>query len=149
VGVELISLIFSKQVNVDSIAIDSPDVNLIHGPGGKWNYSSLGGSSSSTPANKTASDNGSSTPLTVKKLELRSGKIIVSTAGSSQKPSVYENVDLEASDLSYTSQFPFKLSAKGPGNTALTVEGKAGPINATDSSLTPHEARRHQRVKAA
>jgi AsmA protein len=140
VGVELIPLIFSKQVNVDSIAIDSPDVNLIHGPGGKWNYSSLGGSSSSAAANKTASDNGSSTPLTVKKLEIKNGKIIASTAGSSQKPSVYENVDLEASDLSYTSQFPFKVSAKGPGNAALKVEGKAGPINATDSSLTPLSA---------
>jgi AsmA protein len=140
VGVDLIPLIFSKQVNVDSIAIDSPDVNLIHGPGGKWNYSSLGGASSSAPANKAASSDGSSTPLTVKKLEIKNGKIIVSTAGSSQKPSVYENVDLEASDLSYTSQFPFKLSAKGPGNAALKVEGKAGPINATDSSLTPLSA---------
>ena len=139
VGVELIPLIFSKQVNVDSIAIDSPDVNLIHGPGGKWNYSSLGASASSSPAAKTPS-NSANPPLSVKKFELKNGKIVVSTAGSSQKPSVYENVDLEASDLSYTTQFPFKLSAKGPGNAALKVEGKAGPINPTDSSLTPINA---------
>ena len=138
VGVELIPLIFSKQVDVDSIAIDSPDVSLIHGPGGKWNYSSLGASASSNPsAGKTPSSSAANPPLSVKKLALKNGKIVVSTAGSSQKPSVYENVDLEASDLSYTSQFPFKLSAKGPGNAALKVEGKAGPINPTDSSLTP------------
>jgi AsmA protein len=49
-------------------------------------------------------------------------------------------VNLTASDLSYTSQFPFKLSAKGPGNAELKVEGKAGPIDATDSSLTPLSA---------
>jgi AsmA protein len=137
VGVELIPLIFSKQVNVDSLAIDSPDVNLIHGPGGKWNYSSLGASSSS-PAAKTPSS--ANPPLSVKKFELKNGKIVVSNAGSSQKPSVYENVDLEASDLSYTTQFPFKLSAKGPGNAAMKVEGKAGPINPSDSSLTPMNA---------
>ena len=143
VGVELLPLIFSKQVNVDSITINSPDVNLIHGPGGKWNYSSLGGSStsSSAPASKTPSGSeSSSTPLSVKKLEINNGKIVISTTGSNQKPSIYQNVDLEASDLSYTSQFPFKLSAKGSGDADLKVEGKAGPINPSDSSLTPLSA---------
>ncbi|HEY0702773.1 MAG TPA: AsmA family protein [Candidatus Acidoferrales bacterium] len=136
VGVELMPLIFSKQVNVESITVDSPDVALIHGLGGKWNYSSLGGSSPSTPASSSASPGA----LSVKKLEIKNGKIIVSTLGSSQKPSAYQEVNLEASDLSYTSQFPFKLSAKGPGGSDLKVEGKAGPINATDSSNTPMNA---------
>jgi AsmA protein len=136
VGVELIPLIFRKEVNVDSITVDSPDVSLMHGPGGKWNYSSLGGSA---PASKPS---GGASPgaLSVKKLEIKNGKIVVSSVGSSQKPSVYQDVNLEASDLSYTSQFPFKLSAKGPGNADLKVEGKAGPINPTDSSLTPLSA---------
>jgi AsmA protein len=148
VGVELIPLIFHKEVNVDSITVDSPDVALIHGPGGKWNYSSLGGSSPSSsastkPASAPASSNAggaASTPLTVKTLEIKNGKIVVSGVGSSQKPSVYQDVDLTASDLSYTSQFPFKLSAKGPGNADMKVGGKAGPINPTDSSLTPLNA---------
>jgi AsmA protein len=148
VGVELIPLIFSKEVNVNSITLDSPDVALIHGPGGKWNYSSLGASSSSaaspkpgsSPASGSSSGASSSTPLTVKTLEIKNGKIVVSTVGSSQKPSIYQEVILTASDLSYTSQFPFKLSAKGPGNSDLRVEGKAGPIDATDSSLTPLSA---------
>jgi AsmA protein len=136
VGVELIPLIFHKEVNVDSITVDSPDVALIHGPGGKWNYSSLGGSA---PASKPS---GNSAPgaLSVKTLEIKNGKIVVSTVGSSQKPSVYSEVNLTASDLSYTSQFPFKLSAQGPGSADIKVEGKAGPINPTDSSLTPMNA---------
>ena len=78
--------------------------------------------------------------MSVKKLEIKNGKILVSSTASSQKPSVYSEVNLTASDLSYTSQFPFKLSAKGPGNAELKVEGKAGPIDATDSSLTPLSA---------
>src|ERR1700734_4438217 len=136
VGVELIPLIFHKEVNVDSITVDSPDVALIHGPGGKWNYSSLGGSA---PASKPS---GNSAPgaLSVKTLEIKSGKIVVSTVNSSQKPSVYSEVILTLSDLSYPSQFPFKLSAKGPGSADIKVEGKAGPINPTDSSLTPMNA---------
>jgi AsmA protein len=139
VGVELIPLIFHKEVNVDSITVDSPDVSLIHGPGGKWNYSSLGGGSSSK-SSAPAGGSPSAGAMSVKKLEIKNGKILVSSTASSQKPSVYSEVNLTASDLSYTSQFPFKLSAKGPGNAELKVEGKAGPIDATDSSLTPLSA---------
>lgn len=136
VGVELFPLIFQKVVNVNSITVDAPDVSLIHGPGGKWNYSSLGGAS---PASKPS---GGSAPgaLSVKKLEIKNGKIVVSGVGSSQKPSAYQDLKLEASELSYTSQFPFKLSVKGPGNAEIKVEGKAGPINPSDSSLTPLNA---------
>jgi AsmA protein len=139
VGVELFPLIFHKEVNVESITVDTPDVALIHGPGGKWNYSSLGGGSASKTS---APSTPSSTPgaLSVQKLEIKNGKIVVSSTSSSQKPSVYSEVNLEASDLSYTSQFPFKLSAKGPGSADIKVEGKAGPIDATDSSLTPMNA---------
>ena len=78
--------------------------------------------------------------MSVGKISIENGKIIVSAAGSSAKPSIYQNVNLEASDLSYTSQFPFKLTATGPGNAAIKVEGKAGPIDAADASLTPLDA---------
>ena len=78
--------------------------------------------------------------MSVGKISIENGKIIVSAAGSSAKPSIYQNVNLEASDLSYTSQFPFKLTATGPGNAAIKVDGKAGPIDAADASLTPLDA---------
>ncbi len=139
VGVELMPLIFSKQLNVRSINVEAPEVNLIHTVGGKWNYSSLGNSSgaSSSPASSGGSGTGA---LNVQKLAITNGRIIVSVAGSRQKPSIYEDVQLEVSDLSYTSQFPFKLSAKGPGNAALKIQGKAGPVDPADSSLTPLNA---------
>ena len=137
VGVELMPLIFSKQINVRSINIESPEVNLIHGTGGKWNYSTLG---SGGPSASSGTSGGGPGALSVQKIAITNGKIIVGTAGASQRPSIYEDVKLEAFDLSYTSQFPFKLSAKGPGNAAMKIEGKAGPINPTDSSLTPFSA---------
>jgi len=137
VGVELMPLIFSKQINVRSINIESPEINLILGAGGKWNYSTLGSGGPSASSGTSGSGPGA---LSVQEIAITNGKIIVSTAGSSQRPSIYEDVKLEGSDLSYTSQFPFKLSAKGPGNAALKIEGKAGPINPTDSSLTPFSA---------
>jgi AsmA protein len=149
VGVELLPLIFSKKLEVRSLTVKDPEVNLIHAANGTWNYSSLGGNASTT---KSATKNPPATPtsgsagapaagsLSVGKISIENGKIIVSAAGSSAKPSIYQNVSLEASELSYTSQFPFKLTATGPGNAALKVSGKAGPMNAADASLTPLDA---------
>jgi len=145
VGVELLPLIFSKKLEVRSLKVKDPEVNLIHGANGTWNYSSLGGNAgAANSATKSSAPNPGSAPaagaLSVGKLSIENGKIIVSAAGSSAKPSIYQNVDLEASDLSYTSQFPFKLTATGPGNAALKLEGKAGPMNSADASLTPLSA---------
>jgi AsmA protein len=133
VGVELMPLIFSKKLEVRSLTIKDPEVNLIHAANGAWNYSSLGGSKSAAKA-PPSSEGGS---LSVGKISIENGKIIMSSAASSAKPSIYQNVDFEASDLSQTAQFPFKLTATGPGNAAIKVEGKAGPMDAADASLTP------------
>ena len=149
VGVELLPLIFSKKLAVRSFTVKDPEVNLIHAANGTWNYSSLGGNASGAksapknPAPSPASSQGGAPgagAMSVGKLSIQNGKIIVSAAGSSAKPSIYQNVDLEASDLSYTSQFPFQLTATGPGNAALKLEGKAGPVNSADASLTPLNA---------
>ncbi len=145
VGVELLPLIFSKKLEVRSLTVKDPEVNLIHASNGTWNYSSLGGNAGtakSAAKNPAPSSGGApgAEALSVGKLSIENGKIIVSAAGSNAKPSIYQNVNLEASDLSYTSQFPFKLTATGPGNSALKLGGKAGPMNSSDASLTPLSA---------
>ena len=148
VGVAMMPLIFSRQLNISSFTIQDPEITLLHNASGTWNYSTLGaaGSKSATSAPAPAAGGGTAAPtptapgFSVDKLTISNGKIIVGTVGSKAKPSVYSNVNLEASDLSYTTQFPFKLTANGPGNADLKVEGKAGPINQTDTSLTPLNA---------
>jgi AsmA protein len=139
VGVNLIPLIFSKRLEVRSFAVVSPEVSLWRNSAGVWNYSSMGGSASK-PKAKSA-DAGGETNLTVEKITISGGKITVSTVGSRAKPLVYQDVNLEASDVSTTSQFPFKLSAKDPSNGALKLDGKAGPIDQADASLTPLNAK--------
>jgi AsmA protein len=139
VGVELMPLIFSKELKVDSITVTSPQVSLVRNNAGVWNYSSMGGTSKAAAKPADASKS-SASGLSVQKIEITNGKITVSTVGSKAKPLVYQEVNLTASDLSYTTQFPFKLSAKDPGNGAVKVEGKAGPIDQADASLTPMDA---------
>src|SRR6516165_7825903 len=47
VGVELVPLIFSQQVNVTEITVENPQVMMLKDPSGRWNFSSIGGNSAS------------------------------------------------------------------------------------------------------
>lgn len=150
VGVELVPLIFSKKLEVRSLTIVEPQVNLLKSSAGIWNFSTLGASAgakpaASSPARPSKASPGDAVPgaaadLVVQKLSITDGKIVIGTVGSRTKPSEYDNVNLDASDLSYTTQFPFTLTAKGPGNAALKLDGQAGPINRSDASKTPLHA---------
>jgi AsmA protein len=100
----------------------------------------MGNSAGGAKKPETSSDNSAAANLTVEKLSITGGKITVSSTAGKSKPSVYSDVNLEATDLSTTTSFPFKLSATGPGNAAIKVDGKAGPIDQADTSLTPLSA---------
>ncbi len=136
-GVALLPLIFSGKLEVSSFTITEPQVSLLHSPSGKWNFSSLGAAGSQT---KTSAPSTSAAAFSVEELKLTNGMMVVGTVGAGGKTQTYQDVNLEASDLSYTSQFPFKFSAKTPGDGSIKIDGKAGPINPTDASLTPLSA---------
>jgi AsmA protein len=132
VGVEMMPLIFSKALHITDVTIEQPDVFLVKNPEGKWNYSSL-----ATSDSKAAKPESQSTPnFSIAKLELKDGRVTVSSTASPKKH-VYDALHLEASDVSATSSMPFSLTAKLPGGGGLKVEGKAGPVDSKDASLTP------------
>ena len=144
-GVNLLPLIFSKKLQVRSFTVEEPQVSLLRSPQGTWNYSSLGKASSSSakPASAPPPSGTSAPPseFSVDKLTVSNGTVVVGTVGAHGKTQTYQNVDLDASDLSYTSQFPFEFSAKTPRGGTITLDGKAGPINSQDTSLTPLDAK--------
>ena len=64
----------------------------------------------------------------------------VGKANSTAKPQVYDKLNAEVSDFSFTSQFPFELTVNLPGGGDANLTGKAGPINPQDSAKTPFDA---------
>ena len=151
VGVEMMPLIFSKQLNVTGITIDEPQVTLLKNPAGDWNYSSIGssGSSSSSPAKADAKQtpagsagDSASTDVSVKKLELKNGKIILG-ATNSQKRTTYDKVNVTASNFSPHSKFPVTVTAGLPGGGDMKLEGNVGPLDKADTTLTPVDAKLH------
>lgn len=157
-GVSVFPLIFSKRLDVKSFTIAQPQVTLLRSPSGRWNYSSLGASSSqpsqnaaaepskaqspstssSTSSSSTSSSSSAANNFSVAELRLSNGTMTVGTVGS-RVVRRYEDVNLEASNVSYTSQFPFQLTAQTPGGGTMKLDGKAGPVNPSDASLTPFD----------
>jgi AsmA protein len=140
VGVELMPLIFSKQLNVTEIMIDEPEIALLRNRAGVWNFSSLG---SQAAQEKKPAEKSSGTPgnLNVGRLELTDGKISFGSIPAKRKPIVYDKVNISMRNLSVASAFPVTVSAGLPGGGSLKVEGTLGPINSNDVSLSPLQAK--------
>ena len=137
VGVELIPLIFSQQVHVTEIKIVEPQVVMLKDPTGKWNFSSIGGSSGA-PEKKPASSSSSSQSaesIAIGKLELEDGQITLGNTNS-QKRNVYSKVNLTASDVSMNSNFPVVFSIGLPGGGMMKIDGKVGPVDQKDAAFT-------------
>jgi len=157
VGVELIPLIFSKTLNVTDLTLDQPEISLVRSRDGeKWNFSSLGNSASSgaakpntattatkpTPTSTPAAGSSGGAPnLSVAKLSVTNGRLTVSRAGSSQQPRAYDKVGIEVKNFSFTTSFPFKVTADLPAGGGLKLDGSAGPIDEKDAALTPLQAK--------
>ena len=136
VAVEVMPLIFSKTLHVTGFTLDEPQIALLSGPNGTWNFSSLGGSSAKT-AQTGAAPAG---VFSVDKLNVEDGRVLVGDVNSTIKPHAYDKVKLEVTNFSLTSQFPFSLTADAPGGGDVTLKGKCGPINAGNTSATPLDA---------
>src|SRR5271155_4050593 len=97
VGVALLPLIFSKRLEGSSFTVTDPQGSLLRSPSGVWNFSTMGAGGSKTKS-KDASPPAN---FSVEKLKISNGTIVIGTTGGHAKTQTYQNVDLEASDLSY------------------------------------------------
>jgi len=184
VGVDLIPLVFSKELHVNDLTITQPEVALLRNATGRWNFSSIGNKPTSEaqesgraaeagkeeagkaaqpstapkpgeprpsekaahPTNKGDPKSAPSTPssnpnLTVGKLAVKNGTLTMADVSTHEKPQVFSNLDITVQNFSLNSQFPFSMSADLPGGGAMKLEGQAGPMNASDASLTPFQAK--------
>jgi AsmA protein len=137
VGAEIWPFLMSRKLIVTYLTIDQPEIALVQAPSGAWNFSSLGGkrAPSAAPAPGTAP-----LDLSVKLVKITNGRVKLGRTLGHWKPLVLEQVNIEVRDFSATSAFPFSLGAKVVGGGAIQLDGKAGPINPTDSAMTPLNA---------
>lgn len=97
--------------------------------------------SAPSSSGQSQSEQGLEQNLSVGALNIRSGQITVADTNAPSKARVYRNVDVTVKNFSFTSQFPFTLSADLPGGGNAKLDGTGGPINRSDTSLTPLQAK--------
>ena len=147
IKVELLPLIFNKELVIRGFKMESPKIQLLRAANGTWNYSTIGANSqqvSQSAETKQALPN-----LTVGEVEIEDGRITVGAGPGATGPGaasrVYEKVDLNVKDFAFTKEFPFTVSANLPAGGTVSLKGTAGPMNQKDASLTPFAG--HLKVK--
>jgi AsmA protein len=139
-GVELIPLIFSHKLIVTGITIGQPEIHLLESPAGVWNFSSLGSKTDPPGYGPTGSSAGAISNLDVKLVKISGGTVTAGRTGTRSKPLMLEKVDVTVRDFSPASSFPFSFEAAVAGGGTINLNGKAGPLNPSNTAATPVQA---------
>jgi AsmA protein len=79
--------------------------------------------------------------VNVAELELTDGIVTLGSTTGKRDPIVYDKVNVEVRNFSFNDAFPVVVSAGLPGGGNLKIDGTAGPVNSTDTALTPVQAK--------
>jgi len=129
VSVKLMPLL-SKSVEIDSLKLQRPTVELVKNQSGVWNFSSLG-------ANAPKSS-GSSSQFSLSELAIQDGLVAITDLQKRQPRTVYDHIDGTLNDFAPGQPFAVQVAARmpGAGNQEVRLQGKGGPI-AEDPAATP------------
>lgn len=128
-GIEVWRLIFSRTLIVKNLTITEPAINLVQNQAGQWNFSSMG--AKSDPSGTPSMD------LSAKLVRVADGRVSLAETGGAQKPMVLENVNISLTGFAHDARFPFSFTGRIAPAADVKLDGTAGPINASDASLTP------------
>ena len=129
VSVKLMPLL-SKSVEIDSLKLQRPTVELVKNQSGVWNFSSLG-------ANAPKSS-GSNSQFSLSELAIQDGLVAITDLQKRQPRTVYDHIDGTLNDFAPGQPFAVQVAARmpGAGNQEVRLQGKGGPI-AEDPAATP------------
>jgi uncharacterized protein involved in outer membrane biogenesis len=153
-----------KQLEVNSLELVHPHIELVRNAQGVWNFASLGQESKpvaqktpaqaaqaptpttttgppSTQSPSTAANKQPAGQLTLANLFINDGQVAITDLQKHQSRAVYDHIDLNVNDFAPDQQFSMKLTAHlpGEGKQAIWLEGKGGPIKEADMLNTPFD----------
>jgi len=156
VSVKLFSLL-SKNVEIESLELKRPKIELIRNPQGVWNFATLGSPPAPAPASnqpsapaKQGAPSGAKQPassnsegLSLGELKITDGQIAVTDYQKHQPRAVYDHIDLTLNDYAPGRPFSLDLSAHlpGSGSETLSLSGSGGPIDSADVGNTPFKGK--------
>src|SRR5258708_4716054 len=137
-----------KEVEIKSLSLERPQIELVRNAQGVWNFSTLGEQTKPAPSSRPEPNTPAPTPqapqhqqpapaqansqsnFTLANLDINDGQVAVTDAQKHQPRAVYDHIDLGIRDFAPNQEFGIKLAAHLPGQGKQTVslEGQGGPI---------------------
>jgi AsmA protein len=150
VSVKLLPLL-SKSVEVDSLSLQRPNVELIKNAQGVWNFASLGqkepaAAPAPSAAPKPAPSAAAAPPpasseqqFSLGELAINDGQISITDLQDRRPRTVYDHINLKLTDFAPTTPFNVDASVHlpGPGNQEVSLKGKGGPLSHENPAATP------------
>jgi AsmA protein len=150
-----------KDVEVNSLELVHPHIELVRNAEGAWNFATLGQEGKPTAAQKTPQPAQTPHPaqaptpttttgpenkpaagqLSLANVFINDGQVAITDLQKHQSRAVYDHIDLSVNDFAPNQQFSMKLTAHlpGEGKQAIWLEGKGGPIKEADMLNTPFD----------
>ena len=139
VGVDLMPLLFSHALKVNSFTFDGPHIQLLRNGHGDWNFASLGGKETANPSPSSSSSMGN---ISVDRLAVTNGTIAFGRAGEPTRLA-YDDVNISARNVSTTQAFPLQFDAKTPGGGSLHLRANVGPLGNVSANYLPFQGQLH------
>jgi len=161
VRIQLLPLL-RKEVQIQSLALEHPSVELVKNEQGIWNFASLGkpnaqaamataptrnqstqgGPTKASPSQETTQPSSQSgEKLELAELDINDGTVAITDHQKHQPRAVYDHIDLRLEDFAGDKPFSLALAAHlpGSGKQVAKLEGHGGPINNAEMLKTPFE----------
>jgi uncharacterized protein involved in outer membrane biogenesis len=151
VSVQLMPLLH-KEVEINSVNLQRPVVNLIKNAAGVWNFASIGQRSDGAPGQggpAVQAPAGSKPPATepgpspekqfsLGELTITDGQISVLDQGKSKTPSVYDHIDITLKNFSPNTPFTLDAAVRLAGSSQeAKLKGEGGPLVNANPAETP------------
>jgi AsmA protein len=157
VSVELMPL-FHKEIQVKSLELVRPHIELVRDAAGNWNFATLGQEPKPSAPEEAAKKTTTPQPqqpapaqpaqqpekqpagqLSLANLAITDGQVAITDQQKHQSRAVYDHIDLNVSDFAPNQQFNLKAAAHlpGAGKQAIFLQGKGGPLRQADMLNTP------------
>ncbi len=145
VSVKLFPLL-SKNVEIESLNLKRPKIELIHNAQGVWNFSTVAAApaNGAPPAKQPAQSSSSGAPqISLAELKITDGQIAITDYQKHQARALYDHIDITLKNFAPGEPFSIELAAHlpGSGSQQITLTGDGGPINNADAAATPFKGK--------
>jgi len=132
------------QLDIHSLTLEHPSIELVRDQSGVWNFSSLGApAQQNQPKSTQANAQKPGQNLSLASLDITDGTVAVTDLQKHQSRAVYDHIDLSIRDFAPGKPFSISTTAHlpGQGKQVFQLDGTAGPMNDANVANTAFDGK--------